>query len=250
MFFLRRDARRQVPLAGRITKRDEAAHFLARPTAYNFTVEEARSLRSQKLLIRVNLCHFFLQRCFWIFEKQPKGRSCHKFVIFRDSNEKIGERLKLKLDLLDKKSPASLSLTPRLSRHVSGHRPHTRLIIPMKSRWRSRRHWQRYLGPKVWIQLQAGTHRHSGSAPFLQHGLFRCEQFDSFFSSLFFISWWLWWLFFFWRTYCSSQLWKSWIDHWLNRQDHSITAEEAKFFSLISGPLTFLSLSCMGWSVG
>ena len=188
MFFLRRDARRQVPLAGRITKRDEAAHFLARPTAYNFTVEEARSLRSQKLLIRVNLCHFFLQRCFWIFEKQPKGRSCHKFVIFRDSNEKIGERLKLKLDLLDKKSPASLSLTPRLSRHVSGHRPHTRLIIPMKSRWRSRRHWQRYLGPKVWIQLQAATHGHSGSAPFLQHGLFRGEQFDSFFPLFFFIS--------------------------------------------------------------
>eukprot|EP00434_Breviolum_minutum_P005625 symbB.v1.2.004961.t1/scaffold284.1/size240047/1 len=30
----------EVPLAGRIT-RDEAAHFLARPTAYNFTVEEA-----------------------------------------------------------------------------------------------------------------------------------------------------------------------------------------------------------------
>ena len=103
-------------------------------------------------------------------------------------SRKFEERLTLKLDLWDKKSPAtmedllfSLSLGPRFS-SVSGHRLHTRLIIPMKSRWQSRRHWQRYLG-HMWRQLRPWRKctraRYLSSSDCLE--VFSHANFDSFF---------------------------------------------------------------------
>ena len=109
---------------------------------------------------------------------------------FQGQQRKFEERLKLKLDLLDKKSPAtvedllfSLSLGPRFS-SVSGHRLHTTAHHSNEEQMAIKKALAKV--PRTHVETVATMEEmHQSSVPFLQRlfrGVFTCELCQFFFS--------------------------------------------------------------------